>query len=61
MGCSYKHKGVNTKCCFDCKYTHCPYMCYGLINKKMHKECDYYIEKEYKCVEEERDKNKGCF
>lgn len=54
MGCKYEI-GINTKCCFDCEYTHCPYMCSG-INHKMHRECDYYVKQKYECVQEEKDK-----
>jgi hypothetical protein len=62
MGCSYKSV-EGTKCCFDCEYTHCPYMCSGLPFKKsnkikMHKECNYYTDKDYRCVEEEKAKIK---
>lgn len=55
MGCNYDKE--NTKCCFDCEYTHCPYMCIG-INNKRYEGCDYYVAQKYDCVHEINDNKK---
>lgn len=53
MGC----KVTNTKCCFDCDITHCPYMCYGMGKNNLYKECEYYVDADNECIYQKLDED----